>query len=76
MQGPFSEEMNYVQLKEFHCSYMVTKDGGDTGGFKEKIQAAKRAGATAVIIDRPKDRGMSLEQIKEAVKEGMEDGSE
>ena len=76
MQGPFSEEMNYVQLKEFHCSYMVTKDGGDTGGFKEKIQAAKRAGATAVIIDRPKDRGMSLEQIKEAVKEWMEDGSE
>ena len=64
MQGPFSEEMNYVQLKEFHCSYMVTKDGGDTGGFKEKIQAAKRAGAIAVIIDRPKDRGMSLEQIK------------
>ena len=55
---------------------MVTKDGGDTGGFKEKIQAAKRAGAIAVIIDRPKDRGMSLEQIKEAVKEWMEDGSE
>lgn len=76
MQGPLSEEMNYVQLKEFQCSYLVTKDGGDTGGFKEKIQAAKRAGAIAVIIDRPKDRGMSLEQIKEAVKEWMEDGSE
>lgn len=76
MQGPFSEEMNYVQLKEFHCSYMVTKDGGDTGGFKEKIQAAKRAGATAIVIDRPKDKGMSLEQTKEAVKEWMKDGSE
>lgn len=76
MQGPFSEEMNYVQLKEFHCSYMVTKDGGDTGGFKEKIQAAKRAGAVSVVIDRPKDEGMSLEQTKEAVKEWMKNGSE
>ncbi len=76
MQGPFSEEMSYVQLKEFHCSYMVTKDGGDTGGFKEKIQAAKRAGAVSVVIDRPKDEGMSLEQTKEAVKEWMKNGSE
>lgn len=42
MQGPFSAEMNYIQLKEFQCSYMVTKDGGDTGGFKEKMQAAKK----------------------------------
>lgn len=76
MQGPFSEEMNYVQLKEFHCSYMVTKEGGDIGGFKEKIQAAKRAGAVSVVIDRSKDVGMSLEQTKEAVKEWMKDGSE
>ena len=76
MQGPFSAEMNYIQLKEFQCSYMVTKDGGDTGGFKEKVQAAKKAGATAVVIDRPKDKGMSLEQTKEAVKEWMKDVSE
>ena len=76
MQGPFSAEMNYIQLKEFQCSYMVTKDGGDTGGFKEKMQAAKKAGATAVVIDRPKDKGMSLEQTKEAVKEWMKDVSE
>ena len=67
----FSAEMNYIQLKEFQCSYLVTKDGGDTGGFKEKMQAAKKAGATAVVIDRPKDKGMSLEQTKEAVKEWM-----
>ena len=76
MQGPFSEEMNYVQLKEFHCSYMVTKDGGDTGGFKEKIQAAKRAGVICVVIDRPEEKGLSLVQIEEAVKEWMEHGSE
>ena len=32
---------------------MCAEDGGDTGGFKEKMQAAKKAGATAVVIDRP-----------------------
>ena len=52
------------------------KRRGDTGGFKEKMQAAKKAGATAVVIDRPKDKGMSLEQTKEAVKEWMKDVSE
>ena len=74
MQGPFSAEMNYIQLKEFQCSYMVTKDGGDTGGFKEKMQAAKkRREATAVVIDRPKDKGMSLEQTKRSSK-GVDEG--
>ena len=71
-----TEEMNYVQLKEFQCSYLVTKDGGDTGGFKEKIQAAKRAGVICVVIDRPEEKGLSLVQIEEAVKEWMEHGSE
>ena len=77
MQGPFSAEMNYIQLKEFQCSYMVTKGRGEIqAALKKKMQAAKKAGATAVVIDRPKDKGMSLEQTKEAVKEWMKDVSE
>ncbi len=44
--------MNYIQLKEFQCSYMVTKDGEIQAALK-KMQAAK-AGATAVVIDRQK----------------------
>ena len=76
MQGPFSAEMNYIQLKEFQCSYMVTKDGGDTGGFKEKDAGCKKSGSNSCCDDRPKDKGMSLEQTKEAVKEWMKDVSE
>ena len=41
MQGPFSEEMNYVQLKEFHCSYMVTKDGEIPAALKKRYRLQK-----------------------------------
>lgn len=71
MQGPFSTEMNLALLKEYNCRYLVTKDGGNAGGFGEKLQAAALAGATAVVILRPEDRGISLEEVKNKVKEWM-----
>jgi precorrin-6x reductase len=57
MQGPFSVEMNLAQLLEYRCRFLVTKDGGRTGGFEEKLLAAKRAGAVLVLISRPKEHG-------------------
>ena len=69
MQGPFSAEMNEAVLKEFNCRFLVTKDGGRAGGFEEKLEAARRAGAQTVVIRRPADQGMSLEQVKNEVKE-------
>ena len=72
-QGPFSEEMNLVQLREYGCAYLVTKDGGAAGGFSEKIKAAHRAGAAAVVIDRPgSGEGISLDDIKGQLKEWMD----
>ena len=41
MQGPFSREMNEAMLRQYQCSYLVTKDSGKAGGFEEKIQAAE-----------------------------------
>ena len=35
MQGPFSAEINAAMLKQFQCSYLVTKDTGLAGGFPE-----------------------------------------
>ena len=73
MQGPFSEEMNLAQLREYGCAYLVTKDGGAAGGFPEKIKAAHRAGAAAVVIDRPgSGEGISLDEIKGQLKEWMD----
>lgn len=56
MQGPFSEEINIATLKSIGASFLVTKDTGGAGGFNEKISAAAKAGAQAVVIGRPPQR--------------------
>ena len=42
---------------------MVTKDSGKEGGFDDKMEAAKEAGATLIVIKRPDDKGVSAEEI-------------
>ena len=56
-QGPFSEDANYLLLKENDISWLVTKESGDQGGFQEKRTAAKRAGAKIILIRRPAEEG-------------------
>lgn len=66
MQGPFSEELNVAMLNQIGASYLVTKDSGKSGGFEEKITAARRAGAHVVLIGRPvENTGYSMEEIKD-----------
>ena len=65
MQGPFSEELNLALLREFSCSILVTKDGGVQGGFEEKRRAAARAGAVLAVVERPAEKGLSLEEVME-----------
>ena len=63
MQGPFDEEMNLATLRAVKAKYLVTKDTGDAGGYEAKINAARRAGAVAVIIGRPPQReGLSVSE--------------
>ena len=53
MQGPFSVDMNVATLKAIGADYLVTKESGQAGGFREKLEAAKRAGARCVVIGQP-----------------------
>ena len=55
MQGPFSEEINAAMLDMTGARYLVTKDTGATGGFPEKIRAARSRGVTPVVVRRPLD---------------------
>lgn len=65
MQGPFSKEMNEAMLRQFECSYLVTKDTGKAGGFQEKMEAAYACGAVPVVIGRPlAEEGMSVAEAK------------
>ena len=57
MQGPFSEEMDLATLRFANAAWMVTKDGGEAGGFPAKVSAARKAGAGLVVIGRPPQRG-------------------
>ena len=53
MQGPFSVAMNAATLKAIGAKYLVTKESGGSGGFQEKLEAARQAGAQCVVIGQP-----------------------
>lgn len=64
MQGPFCAATNAAQLEEFDCGWLVTKDTGEKGGFGEKLEGARRAGARVAVIARPgQESGFSVEEI-------------
>lgn len=64
MQGPFTEEMNIALLHAISARYLVTKDGGDVGGFRAKASAAEKAGAQLIVIGQPAQcEGCSLQQV-------------
>lgn len=63
MQGPFSREMNTAMLRQFDASWLVTKESGKEGGFSEKLEAAREAGAKVVLVGRPlEEGGVSVEE--------------
>lgn len=70
MQGPFIKDLNIALMKQYGISYMVTKDSGKEGGFDDKLEAAKEAGATLIVIRRPEDQGMSADQILCLIRDG------
>ncbi len=65
MQGPFSVETNCALLHAVDAGWLVTKESGKSGGFEEKLEAAKICGAKTVIIRRPgESSGLTLEAAK------------
>lgn len=71
MQGPFSRDMNLALLRYADAAYFVTKESGKAGGFEEKLEAARQAGAVPVVIGRPREAGESLERTKEILLEQL-----
>jgi len=55
MQGPFSVLMNEAMFKETNSCVLVTKESGKTGGFDEKIIAARNCGMKIFSVKRPKE---------------------
>lgn len=63
-RGPYSVKKNIEHLSEFSADFLVTKESGAEGGFYEKIEAARACGVTPLIIKRPAEDGISIEEIK------------
>lgn len=72
MQGPFSGQMNTATLRSMDGRILVTKDTGKAGGFGEKAQAAREAGARLLVIRRPvAETGLELEALLEKLTGGV-----
>lgn len=55
MQGPTSAELDEALLRHLGATVLVTKASGATGGVPEKLEAARRVGALAIVVARPED---------------------
>ena len=68
MQGPFTREMNVATARQFDIKTLVTKDTGGYGGFREKAEAAREAGCTLLVVERPaEEAGLDMDGIREAI---------
>ena len=71
MYGPFSEELNAAMFKQTGAAILVTKDSGFAGGLPQKLRAAAACGMTTVMLDRPEDTGVSLEDAYELLAKAL-----
>lgn len=61
MQGPFTEMMNEAMIYQYGIACLVTKQSGKSGGFPEKLQAAKKAGIPVFVVGHPgEEEGVSF----------------
>ena len=64
MQGPFTTEMNEAMIRQYNISCLVTKQSGTSGGYFEKLEAAKKTGISVFVIGHPKeDTGYSFLEV-------------
>ena len=70
MQGPFSIEMNEALIRQYRISCLITKESGASGGYPEKLEAAKRTGTEVFVIGRPEGgEGYSFSEICDRIEE-------
>ena len=70
LQGPFSEEFNDALIHQYEIKCMVTKQGGITGGFLEKKEAALKNHIPLFVIRREaaeEEDGLSFDAVCEKI---------
>ena len=59
-RGPFSVEQNRALIRQFGAGVMVTKDGGEAGGFQAKREAARLESCLLVVVGRAGQSSQSV----------------
>jgi precorrin-6x reductase len=63
MQGPFKEELNTALINATSAKYLVTKESSSSGGFIEKVDSCINTGVECLVITKPDEKGLTLEEI-------------
>ncbi len=64
LQGPFTAEMNEAMIRQYQIKCLVTKRSGRTGGYREKLEAARKQDIPVFVIDRKgKQEGDSFREV-------------
>ena len=63
MQGPFPQELNEALIRRYAIRFLVTKDGGVSGGFPEKAAAARSCGIPLIVLRSPEESGLLMDEI-------------
>lgn len=61
---PFTLEQNISHIKKSGAEILVTKNSGVIGGYPEKIAAARECKIKLITIARPREKGVSLDEMK------------
>ena len=71
MQGPFPQALYQAMMEAVGAKVLVTKDTVKAGGFLEKAEAARAAGAKLLVIRRPtEETGYTLDALLELLLKG------
>lgn len=69
-KGPFSYGQNIAHFKANNVKWLVTKSSGTSGGFYEKVSAAKSLNMGIIVIKRPHEySGLTETEVKNIIDE-------
>lgn len=68
MQGPFSEELNAAMVNSISAGFVVTKESAASGGFEEKVNACVKTDAKCLVLEKPEEEGITVENLKKIIR--------
>ena len=64
LQGPFTTQMNEAMICQYEIQCLVTKKSGRTGGYQEKIDAARKQNIPVFVVGQAKrQKGDSFVEV-------------